>query len=473
MLLTITNANQTIIFQVEISSDENVEYLKVLITFETGIDADKQLLRFGGRELNSNLLISQTGLSDGDLVFLEQVQNQPAPRNTVPSGGTGSGVSLLASNLISQMNNRNQTGTRSPGITNSPVQNNTAPIPTPIPTPTPTTPTNTNPDNKRAQLSETMNRFMTNRGNENQIQYTDPEVFRSYCHSNPDFMMQIEHSDQELYNAVTNGSTQVLDQLLRQRAVRKHEMEMERRREIMQLNDNPYDENSQRIIEERIQQENINENYQTAVEYLPESFARVFMLYIPIEVDGHPITAFVDSGAQNTIMSEECARRCNVIRLLDKRFAGVAAGIGTAKILGRVHLAPLKIGNSFFNCSFTILEGTGIEFLLGLDMLKRYQAIIDLRENCLRIENEVINFLDEKDIPENELNQRVSDELLEKYDLPRGGDDDTQPEKVETSPMEEKISIIISFGHSRERAIEALTVCNGDIDDAVAYLYSD
>ena len=94
------------------------------------------------------------------------------------------------------------------------------------------------------------------------------------------------------------------------------------------------------------------------------------------------IQAFIDSGAQTTIMYESCAKKCGVMRLLDTRFAGQAVGDGTAKILGKVHLAQINFGGTFFQCSFTVLEdATGdknMEFLLGLDMLKRYQASIDL-----------------------------------------------------------------------------------------------
>lgn len=48
-------------------------------------------------------------------------------------------------------------------------------------------------------------------------------------------------------------------------------------------------------------------------------------------------------------------------------------------------MAALKIGNTFYNCSFTILAQQDVDFLFGLDMLKRFQCCINLKRNVLEL----------------------------------------------------------------------------------------
>ena len=54
------------------------------------------------------------------------------------------------------------------------------------------------------------------------------------------------------------------------------------------------------------------------------------------------------------------------MRLLDKRFAGIAKGVGTQKILGRIHTGQIQIKESFIPQSFSVMEDQPMELLIGL-----------------------------------------------------------------------------------------------------------
>ena len=98
------------------------------------------------------------------------------------------------------------------------------------------------------------------------------------------------------------------------------------------------------------------------------------MLYVQVRVNGIDVKAMVDTGAQMTIMNTKCAERCNVMRLVDRRGAGIAVGVGRQRIIGVVHMCQIQVGQDYLASSFRILEDQSHELILGLDMLKRHQV---------------------------------------------------------------------------------------------------
>uniref|UniRef100_A0A7S4R2L5 Aspartic peptidase DDI1-type domain-containing protein n=1 Tax=Ditylum brightwellii TaxID=49249 RepID=A0A7S4R2L5_9STRA len=213
-----------------------------------------------------------------------------------------------------------------------------------------------------------------------------PNLMKELNHHNPALAMKIKDAGIKdgariWRENVMKGS---IDRVFHSTMTKKKEQEMTER-----LRANPMDEEANKYFGEKIRKENVEAQYYEMMEQYPESMGRVLMLYIDAEVNGHPIQAFVDSGAQSTIMSYECADKCGLLHLLDTRFAGTMVGVGTGKILGRVHITPLKIKGHFFPCTITVTdkkEGLGdknMDFLFGLDMLKRHRCKIDLETNSL------------------------------------------------------------------------------------------
>lgn len=217
--------------------------------------------------------------------------------------------------------------------------------------------------------------------------------------ANPDEIMNLKLSNMPLADALSSGNFTEFHRILNEQHKRRQEEQIRRHR---MLTADPFDPEAQKMIAEEIQRQQIESNMADAIEFMPEAFGQVNMLYIRCKVNGHPIAAFVDSGAQSTIMSKACAERCNILRLIDNRWSGIAQGVGTQKILGRIHLCQVQIENDFLASSFNVLEQQPMDMLLGLDMLKRHQCVLDLKDNLLKIgtTGTETKFLSESELPD-------------------------------------------------------------------------
>ncbi|CAL5405226.1 unnamed protein product [Camellia sinensis] len=429
MKITVMTADEQIV-TLDVDRDESVENLKALLEVETQVPLQQQQLLYNGREIKNAEKLSAVGVNDGDLVMMVSRASSSASTADLSFNSDGSAVNPAA---FQQQIRRDS--------------------------------------NTMAQLFQTMCFCIV------------PYSIRMFL----DVHVKLQ-ADPELAQAIIGNDLNKLQDILRERHSQKSELRRRQEEELALLYADPFDVEAQKKIEAAIRQKGIDENWAAALEHNPEAFARVVMLYVDMEVNGVPLKvvtrelacAFVDSGAQSTIISKSCAERCGLLRLMDQRYKGIAHGVGQSEILGRIHVAPIKIGNVFYPCSFVVLDSPNMDFLFGLDMLRKHQCIIDLKENVLRVGGGEVSvpFLQEKDIPTNFLDEVAKQASSSGAQATSGTRENSRTQTEGSAPnrsqgpeFEAKVTRLIELGFGREAVVQALKFFDGNEDQAAGYLF--
>ncbi|KAM6947492.1 protein DDI1 homolog 2 isoform 2-T4 [Lycodopsis pacificus] len=368
-------------FALDVSPELELRDFIALCELESGIPAGEIQITHVEQPLKDHTRALGTyGVKDGDVVVLRQADRRPPP--TQPAFP---GLPHIDFRSITIPGTSSSTSQR--GAIRLQQQQTSQPPPQPQP-----------PPQQQPQRAAQPSTPMAFRGSSPQG-LDDPALLQQMLLSNPHELSLLKERNPPLAEALLSGDLERFTKVLQEQQQDRAKREQER---IRLLTADPFDLDAQAKIEEDIRQHNVEENMTIAMEEAPESFGQVVMLYINCKVNGHPVKAFVDSGAQMTIMSQACAERCNIMRLVDRRWSGIAKGVGTQKIIGRVHLAQVQIEGDFLPCSFSILEDQPMDMLLGLDMLKRHQCSIDLKKNTLLIgtTGTETHFLPEAELPE-------------------------------------------------------------------------
>lgn len=234
--------------------------------------------------------------------------------------------------------------------------------------------------------------------------------------NNPQELDYLFHRDPALAEIIVSGDDKKLEEFVGKEVDKYIEQRKKEEEEFNRLsNSDPNDPNAQKKIAEYIKKKNIEENYKQAMEYMPETMIRIHMLYIDMEINKVKIQAFIDTGAQNTIISKRLAEKCGLMNLCDERFQGVAKGVGTSKITGVIHAAQIKIQGKYLMCRVSVIESISVGFIIGLDNLRAHRCNIDLTNNCLVFPDAGINvkFLSDAEVKKIEDKENKEDDIME------------------------------------------------------------
>ena len=140
------------------------------------------------------------------------------------------------------------------------------------------------------------------------------------------------------------------------------------------------------------QQKLINETLRDAKKAKEGCLDSAKSLTISCRINGRSINAIIDTGAEFTAMSAEVAQDCGLFELIDTRLKIKCRSVveGTQNTLGRIHLATIEMGEVKIPSSVFVFQKLPGDFLIGLDVLRRFKCVLDLKQRTMAMGSSVV-----------------------------------------------------------------------------------
>jgi hypothetical protein len=116
----------------------------------------------------------------------------------------------------------------------------------------------------------------------------------------------------------------------------------------------------------------------------PESVP-THMCLIPCTIGNIMVEMLVDTGAQTSVLSMPYVRQLGLANRLDRRTIGYAAGVGRARICGKINNVVCAFGEGHveFPMDFIVLDVSDPLVIIGLDQLRKYKCLVDMEKEKL------------------------------------------------------------------------------------------
>jgi hypothetical protein len=124
-------------------------------------------------------------------------------------------------------------------------------------------------------------------------------------------------------------------------------------------------------------------NY-TTLEDVPEGEQVLTGMF---SLNGHPIVVLFDSGATHNFISKACTKsyRLTITHLSTLYMISTPGGKTVTQYLAKN--TPLNLGGRVYKAGLIILDGQGIDVILGMSWMKEYKAVLDIAACTVHLES--------------------------------------------------------------------------------------
>jgi predicted aspartyl protease len=106
-------------------------------------------------------------------------------------------------------------------------------------------------------------------------------------------------------------------------------------------------------------------------------------------LNGHPIVILFDSGATHDFIRKTCTKKCQlIIEHIDTPYMISTPGgrIITKQIA--MH-TPLNLAGKIYKPSLIVLDGQGIDVILGMGLMKAHKALLDTAAQVVHLDSPI------------------------------------------------------------------------------------